>query len=244
MTTAMTRRDAVKAIGLGALAASFGCATTRTAHAAGPAMAMPKVTANGAYKLPPLPYAEDSLEPALSAQIVNIHYSRHSQGYFNGLNATLGKLAEARKAGDMARIQALSRDLAFHGSGAVLHTLYWYNLTPDGGMKPEGKLADAIARDFGSVDDFQAQFLAATKKVEASGWGILAYEPMGGQLVVLQAENYQNLMIWGVQPLLVIDVWEHAYYLQYANRRGEYVDAIYGMIDWAAVAARYEAATA
>jgi len=122
----------------------------------------------------------------------------------------------------------------------VLHTLYWHSMTPGGSGGPRGDLRRMIDRDFGSFAAFKSHFLAATKAVEGSGWGVLAYEPMGERLLVLQAEKHQNLTIWGVTPLMVCDVWEHAYYVQYQNRRADYVDAFFGLIDWPGTAQRLE----
>ncbi|NLX59050.1 MAG: superoxide dismutase [Phycisphaerae bacterium] len=192
---------------------------------------------DGRYSLPPLPYGYDALEPFLSKQTLTLHHDKHHQGYVNGLNATLDKLAAARQAGDYAAVTALSRDLAFHGSGHVLHALYWLSMTP-GGAPLEGALLEAVQRDFGSVQAMQAQFAAATKGVEASGWGVLAYEPLAGKLVILQSEKHQNLAIWGAVPLLVCDVWEHAYYVDYQNRRPDYVDGFMQVADWRFAARR------
>jgi Fe-Mn family superoxide dismutase len=137
------------------------------------------------------------------------------------------------------------REAAFHGSGHFLHSIFWPNMAPagkGGGGEPTGALAEAIKRDFGSFAAFKSQFSAASTAVEGSGWGILAYQPQGDQLVILTAEKHQNLTQWGVVPLLVLDVWEHAYYLKYQNKRAAYVEAFYNVIHWSDVAARYEAA--
>ena len=195
------------------------------------------------YALPPLPYGYGDLSPGLEERVLRVHHDKHHAGYVKGLKATLAKLEGARKAGDFAAIKAHSRDLAFTGSGHVLHDLYWKSMTPGGSGEPKGELAAALARDFGSLAAFGAQFLAATKKVEGSGWGILVYEPVGARLLVLQVEKHQNLTVWGCAPLLVCDVWEHAYYVQYQNRRGDYVDAFWKLIDWPGVAKRLEAAS-
>ncbi|GAH72409.1 unnamed protein product, partial [marine sediment metagenome] len=174
----------------------------------------------------------------LSRQTLTLHHDKHHQGYVNGLNATLAKLATAREAGDYAGVKALSRNLAFHGSGHVLHSLYWRSMTP-GGRALRGELLSAVRRDFGSAEAFLASFAAATKAAEGSGWGIVAYEPMGGRLLVLQAEKHQNLAVWGAAPLLVCDVWEHAYYVDFENRRGDYVDGFLAVADWEFVGRRY-----
>ncbi len=194
------------------------------------------------YELPKLPYAFNALAPEIDEKIVQIHYEKHHAAYVKGLNAALQKLEEARAKNDYALIKALSRDVAFHGSGHVLHTLYWNSMKPGGAGDPTGHLLSAIEHSFGSYAALKAQFLAAAKEVEASGWAVLAREPMADRLLVLQCEKHQNLTVWGVQPLMVCDVWEHAYYLQYQKRRADYVDAFYKLIDWPAAARRYEAA--
>lgn len=229
----------MRAVGVGTVALSIGCVAGGTAMADPVAMAEPRV-----YALRPLPYAYDALEPVLTAEILRIHHDKHHAGYVKGLNATLAKLEQMRASGDYGLIKAMSRNLAFHGSGDVLHTLYWVSMKPGAATEPEGDLAAALARDFGSVKAAQAQFAAATKDVEGSGWGVLAREPMSGRLLILQAEKHQNLTIWGVIPLMVCDVWEHAYYLQYKNNRGAYVEAFMKLVNWPGVAQRFAAAVA
>lgn len=186
------------------------------------------------YKLPDLPYTYDALEPYIDRQTVTLHHDKHHNGYVNGLNSTLKKLVEAREKGDFSTVKALKRDLAFHGSGAKLHSLYWKGLCPSSESKEpkSGPLFEQLKQDFGSVDAFKAEMSAAAKAVEGSGWAVLAWDPMGERLLVFQAENHQNLTIWGVVPLFVIDVWEHAYYLNYQNRRAEYVDNIWNIVNW------------
>jgi len=194
-----------------------------------------------AYTLPELPYAYDALEPYIDEQTMHLHHDVHHNGYVKGLNAAEAKLAAAREAGDFALIKHLERDAAFHGSGHILHAIFWPNMAPagnGGGGKPSGALAAQIEKDFGSFDAFKAQFVAASTAVEGSGWGILAWQPAGKQLVILTAEKHQNLTQWGVTPLLVLDVWEHAYYLKYQNRRGEYVKNFFNIINWGDVAKR------
>jgi Fe-Mn family superoxide dismutase len=157
------------------------------------------------------------------------------------LNNAEAKLAEARASGDFSAVKHLSREAAFHGSGHLLHSIFWPNMIPASEAKaaPEGALAKAIDDSFGSFEAFKAQFVAASIAVEGSGWGILAYRPSDGDLVILTAEKHQNLTQWGVAPLLVLDVWEHAYYLKYQNRRGEYVNNFFNIINWDDVAARF-----
>ena len=194
-----------------------------------------------AHELPPLPYAYDALEPYIDEQTMRLHHDIHHQGYVSGLNSAEAKLAEARAAGDFASVKHLSREAAFHGSGHLLHSIFWPNMIAASEAKaaPEGALAKAIDDSFGSFQAFKGQFIAASIAVEGSGWGILAYRPADGALVILTAEKHQNLTQWGVIPLLVLDVWEHAYYLKYQNRRGEYVNGFFNIINWDDVAARY-----
>jgi Fe-Mn family superoxide dismutase len=194
-----------------------------------------------AHELPPLPYAYDALEPYIDEQTMRLHHDIHHNGYVAGLNAAEAKLAEARSSGDFSAVKHLSREAAFHGSGHLLHSIFWPNMIAASEAKaaPDGELGAAIDRDFGSFDAFKGQFVAASNAVEGSGWGILAYRPADDSLVVLTAEKHQNLTQWGVVPLLVLDVWEHAYYLKYQNRRPEYVNGFFNIINWDDVAARF-----
>jgi Fe-Mn family superoxide dismutase len=196
------------------------------------------------HKLPPLPYAYDALEPYIDEQTMKLHHDIHHNGYVTGLNNAEAKLAEARATGDFGLVKHWEREAAFHGSGHLLHSIFWPNMIAASEAKaaPDGALAEAIDRDFGSFEAFKAQFVAASIAVEGSGWGILAYRPADDKLVVLTAEKHQNLTQWGVAPLLVLDVWEHAYYLKYQNRRGEYVKNFFNIINWDDVATRYEKA--
>jgi len=226
-----TALGAITALGSGALLA--GAATTKAQPEAADAMlALGWDEQAGVYTLPPLPYAPDALEPHIDAQTMSLHHGKHHAGYVAGLNSALAALRAARDAGDAALIQHWSRQVSFHGSGHVNHTLFWLGMSPDGGGKPSGPLGAAIDRDFGSFEKFSWQFQAAAKSVEGSGWGWLALEPIARRLVVLQGENQQKLMMTGVVPLLGIDVWEHAYYLKYQNRRADYVAAFMHVIHW------------
>jgi len=234
----MSRRTMIKSVGLGALAMAAGgqVAASQEAHGAD----MASIATPVPYELPPLPYPYNALSPAIDEKIVRIHHDMHHAGYVKGLNTTLEALALARAAGDMSAIRSLSRDLAFFGSGHLLHSLYWQSMSPGDSTGPEGRLLDAIEGGFGSFGAFRQQFLAAAKEVEASGWGLLVYEPAGARLLILQAERHEDLTIWGVRPLLACDVWEHAYYLQYENRRGAYVDGFFGLIDWPSAQTRFD----
>jgi len=235
MDLSITRRQML--VSLGALTVAAGL--PRLPLLGGPAVAE---AAPGEYTLPDLPYPYNALEPVIDEQTVSIHHDKHHAGYVKGLNTALQKLAEARAAGDYSLVKHLSEDVAFNGSGHVLHTLYWESMIPEGRGEPDGALREAIARNFSAVETCLAQFAAATKTVAGSGWGVLAYEPLGGNLLILQAEKHENLGVWGAYPLLVCDVWEHAYYLKYQNKRADYVDNWLSLISWKNVAARYDAA--
>jgi len=195
--------------------------------------------------LPKLPYGYDALEPVIDQQTVTLHHDKHHAGYVTGFNTTLKKIVEAREKGDYSAIKALVKDLSFHGSGAILHALYWDNLCPKSQcVEPtSGDFIAQVKSDFGDLAKLKAEMGAAAKTVEGSGWAVLAWDPASAQLLVLQAENHQKLTVWGVKPLLVIDAWEHAYYLKYQNNRATYVDAIWQILNWAAVEKRFKDAS-
>ncbi len=196
------------------------------------------------YTLPELPYPTDALEPHYSGEIVELHHGKHHAAYVKGANETLEALAAARAAGDFASINSLSKNLAFHLSGHVLHSIFWTNMSPNGGGKPEGELAAAIDTAFGSFDAMKAQLTAATTSVQGSGWGALAWEPVSGQLIVEQIYDHQGNVGAGSVPLLVIDSWEHAFYLQYKNVKADFVKAFWEIVNWPNVAERFAAAQA
>ena len=195
------------------------------------------------YELPALPYAYDALEPHYDEQTVRLHHDIHHNGYVTGLNGAVDKVGAMLKSGDFAAVKAACKELAFHGSGHILHSILWTNMKPKGGGQPSGKLADAIKKQFGSYDAFKGLFLAATNAVEGSGWGILGRCPETGMLAVLQAEKHENLTVWGFRPILVLDVWEHAYYLKYQNKRPEWTATFMEhLVNWDNVAERFAAA--
>jgi Fe-Mn family superoxide dismutase len=197
---------------------------------------MPELT------LPDLPYDYAALEPHISGQIVELHHDKHHATYVKGANDTLDKLAEARAAGDFGAIVGLEKTLAFHLSGHVLHSLYWTNLSGDGGDRPDGALGTAIDHDFGGFDAFAGQLTQATMTTQGSGWGVLAYEPTAGRLIVEQIYDHQANVAVGATPLLAFDAWEHAFYLQYKNVKPDYVKALWNIVNWADVAERHAAA--
>ena len=194
------------------------------------------------YTLPDLPYDYGALAPSIAGEIMELHHSKHHQTYVNGLNDTLEKLAAARDKGDFGAIVGLEKSLAFNVSGHVLHSLFWKNLSPDGGGKPEGELLAAIEEFFGDFEAFKSQLAAATTSVQGSGWGALAWEPIGQRLIIEQVYDHQGNVGNGAGPLLVIDAWEHAFYLQYENRKTEFFQAIWNVWNWSDVAERFEAA--
>jgi len=196
------------------------------------------------FELPPLPYGYDSLEPYIDEKTLRIHHDIHHQGYVDGLNKAEERLADARKYGDYSLIKHWEREAAFHGSGHYLHSIFWTNMSPNGGGLPYGPIAEQIDLDFGSFEDFKKQLTAATVAVEGSGWGILAWDPTAEKLVILQAEKHQNLTQWGVIPLYVLDVWEHAYYLQYQNKRAAFVDNLWNLTNWDDINRRFAIAKA
>jgi Fe-Mn family superoxide dismutase len=194
------------------------------------------------YELPDLPYDYDALEPVIDERIMELHHDKHHQGYVDGANSALEKLEQMRESGDVGDVKGVKRNLAFNLSGHVNHTVFWENMSPDGGGEPGGELADAIDEQFGGFDGFKTDFGAASKGVEGSGWGQLVYDHVADQLLVTAVENHQNQQASGSTPLLVLDVWEHAYYLQYENDRGGYVDSFWDVVNWDDVAQRYDAA--
>ena len=195
------------------------------------------------YVLPELPYAYDALEPHISAEIMELHHSKHHQNYVNGANAALEKLEAARKDGSIAAVvTALSKDLAFNLGGHTNHSLFWENLGPNGGGKPTGALAAAIDADFGSFEEFQKHFAAAALGLQGSGWAVLAYDKIGERLVIEQMTDQQGNLSIDLVPLLLLDMWEHAFYLQYKNVKADYVAAVWNVFNCDEVATRYAAA--
>ena len=191
------------------------------------------------YVLPDLGYDYSALEPHYSARMLELHHDKHHKAYVDGVNATLDKLTVARETDDLTTIVGLEKTLTFNLSGHVLHTMLWKNLSPDGGDRPTDDLAAAIDEHFGSFDAFRKQLSSSAATVQGSGWGALTWEPLGERLFIEQIYDHQGNVGQGGAPLLVIDAWEHAYYLQYENRRPDYVDAIWNVIDWTDVAARF-----
>lgn len=187
----------------------------------------------GQHQLPPLPYPYDALEPVISENALRIHHDKHHKAYVDGLNRAELALVEARRANDYEYIKYWENQLAFNGSGHILHSIFWTNMAPIGaGGRPGLATSAQIDLYFGSFGNFKEQFIQAAEKVEASGWEILTWHPAWRRMELLQCEKHQNLTQWSGIPILVCDVWEHAYYLDYQNRRREYIDRWWSLINW------------
>jgi Fe-Mn family superoxide dismutase len=195
------------------------------------------------YSLPELPYDYGALEPHVSGKLLELHHDKHHKTYVEGANHALEQLAGLRDRGDFAQIAALEHALAFNVSGHALHSLFWQNLSPDGGGKPQGALADAIARDFGSFDSFRKQMNQCAATVTGSGWAALVWEPLAGRLLTAQLHDHESNTLQGSTLLLVFDAWEHAYYLQYHNEKAKFFEALWNVVHWRDVAARFDAAS-
>jgi Fe-Mn family superoxide dismutase len=197
------------------------------------------------YQLPKLPYTLDALQPVISEEIMTLHYEKHHKTYVANLNKALEQYAEAEKKNDLAAMVALQSAIKFNGGGHLNHTIFWTNLAPKnagGGQPPQGALAKAIDAKFGSLDKFIELFSAKTVAIQGSGWGWLGYNKATAQLEICTCDNQDPLSTKGLIPLLGIDVWEHAYYLQYKNVRADYLKAIWTIVNWKNVSERYQAA--
>jgi Fe-Mn family superoxide dismutase len=195
----------------------------------------------GTYALPDLPYDYAALEPAITGQILELHHAKHHAAYVKGANDTLEQIAEIRDKDQLTptSLVGLEKTYAFNLSGHVLHSIFWQNLSPDGGDRPDGALADAIDEHLGGFEQFKKQLTVATASVQGSGWGVLAWEPLGKRLTVEQVYDHHGNVGQGSTPLLVFDAWEHAYYLQYKNVRPDYVTKLWDLVNWEDVAARF-----
>ena len=194
------------------------------------------------FVLPDLPYDFAALEPHISGRIMELHHDKHHNTYVTAANKALESMEEARANGDAAGAAKLSKDLQFNLGGHINHSIFWKNMSPDGGDKPTGELASAIDDAFGSFDNFQAQFTAVATTIQGSGWAILAYEPIAGNLVIEQMYDQQNGVPVATFPLLQLDMWEHAFYLDYQNVKPDYVKAWWNVVNWEDVAQRLEKA--
>ncbi len=197
------------------------------------------------FQLPQLPYDFSALEPVISGEIMEIHYTKHHQAYVTNLNVALEKSMEAEASGNLSAMIALQQSIRFNGGGHVNHSIFWTNLAPvgkGGGDIPSGGFAQALQHEFGSLEAFVEKFNAQTLAIQGSGWGWLGLNQTTGRLVIAACANQDPLSTQGLVPLLGIDVWEHAYYLQYKNARAEYLKNIWKVVSWKNVEQRYEQA--
>ena len=187
-----------------------------------------------------LPYPLDALEPYYSKETLALHYDILYTGYVNNTNKTEEKLRKAREENNFENIKCLEKDLSFFGSGAILHELFFTNMGPAIPTSPSVELMKQINTDFGNYDKFKSQFTESSKVVEASGWNLLVWVPNFKKLEILQCEKHQNLTLWGCIPLLVLDMWEHSYFLQYKTNRSDYINAFWNIVNWNEVNKRYK----
>jgi Fe-Mn family superoxide dismutase len=194
------------------------------------------------YTLPELPYDYAALEPHISGKIMELHHDKHHATYVAGANAALAGMAEARDSGNLANVNKLEKDLAFNLGGHVNHSIFWTNLSPNGGDKPTGELAAAIDDSFGSFDKFVAHFTATATGIQGSGWAVLSWDPIGAQLIIQQLFDQQSNTAMGTIPVLQLDMWEHAFYLDYFNVKADYVKAFWNIVNWENVQLRFSSA--
>jgi superoxide dismutase, Fe-Mn family len=197
------------------------------------------------YTLPDLPYDVSALEPHYSAKLLELHHHKHHAAYVKQANATMERLAELRstQVSDLSLLRSLEKSLAFNVSGHFLHCAFWTSMSPDGGGRPEAEIGDAVRDTFGSFDALQLQLNDAIESLQGSGWAAMVWEPLGERLVVEQIYDHQANMTPANIPLLVIDGWEHAYYLQYLNEKSQWLDAFWSLVDWENVGGRFAAAS-
>jgi Fe-Mn family superoxide dismutase len=193
------------------------------------------------YTLPDLPYDYGALEPHVSGKIMQLHHDKHHRAYVTAANEAMDGLAEARAKNDFSKIAALERSLAFNVSGHVLHALFWQNLAPRAGGQPTGALADQMAHDFGDFSRFRGEMIGAATTIMGSGWAALVWDPVSKRLLTTQIHDHQSQITQGGVPILVLDAWEHAYYLQYGPDKKSYFEAIWNVFNWADAGRRFEA---
>jgi superoxide dismutase, Fe-Mn family len=194
------------------------------------------------YVLPDLEYDFGALEPHISGRIMELHHGKHHKAYVDGANKALERLQEARQKGNLDTVGALERKLAFNVSGHVMHSIFWCNLTPRGGGKPTGELAQTIERHFGSFDVFKQQLSKTAATIMGSGWAALMWDTVSAQPLIAQIHDHESSTMQGAVPLLVLDAWEHAYYLQYQNEKAKFFEAVWNLWNWQDVATRLEGA--
>ena len=197
------------------------------------------------YELPELPYAYDALEPHISAEIMTLHHDKHHATYVAGANAALEALeAERNGEANPDRLRALSKNLAFNLGGHTNHSIFWKNMAPNAGGNPTGAIAEAIDRDFGSFEGFKKQFTAVANGLQGSGWAVAGYDHVAGRLIIQQLTDQQGNVSVDFTTVLMLDMWEHAFYLQYKNVKADYVQAWWNVVNWDDVNERYAKAAA
>jgi Fe-Mn family superoxide dismutase len=200
---------------------------------------------DNAYVLPKLPYDYNGLEPYISEQQLTIHHDKHHLTYVNAANAAFKKLEEARKNKAEIDVKGMLKELSFNIGGHQLHSIFWPTMAPagkGGGGEPTGKLAEAINDTFGSFAQFKAEFSKAAATTEGSGWAALAIDVKTKQLAIMQIEKHNVNVYTGFYIVMVLDVWEHAYYLDYKNERPKFVDAFWNIVNWEQINKRFEEA--
>jgi superoxide dismutase, Fe-Mn family len=199
------------------------------------------VDANGNYIQQTLPYSESFLEPYMDAETMHLHYTFHHGSAVKAANKDQQMIKKALEDNNLETVDFWTKKLSYHFSSHVLHSIFWTNLT-NKKNEPSGDLLKRIEKNFGSYDKLKNLIAQTSKNVDGNGWGIVAYQPYSDSLTVLQCENHEKLTQWGAIPLLVIDVWEHAYYLKYKNKRTDFVDALFNIINWDNAALRLDTA--
>lgn len=199
------------------------------------------VDAEGNFELQPLPYAKTFLEPHMDEETLYLHHTFHHGGAVKGANNDLAMIKKSIDENSLETVDYWTRKLSYHLSSHILHTIFWTNLS-NKKTHPTSDLLKQIEKDFGTYDKLQSLIAKTSKNVDGNGWGILGYHPSTKKLSVLQCENHEHLTQWGIIPILVIDVWEHSYYLKYRNRRSEFVDNLFNVLNWDNVAQRFDMA--
>jgi Fe-Mn family superoxide dismutase len=194
------------------------------------------------YVLPDLQYDYGALEPHITGQIMELHHDKHHAAYVKGANTALEKLASARDSDNFDSINKLQKDLAFNLSGHVLHSLFWQNLSPNGGGEPTGDVAEQLTNDFGGFEHFKRHMTEAASTIQGSGWALAAWDPASRRVIIEQVYDHQGNHGQGTMPLLAIDAWEHAYYLQYKNVKADFFKAVWNVFDWEDVGQKLKAA--
>jgi len=248
--TPLSRRKFISAGGLSLAALAGGASLNAGSHQHASSSASTDTSSlfdipldsEGNYLLPPLKYSSDALEPMIDRKTTELHHGIHFESYRVGLNNTSKAMAQAREDDDYGTINQLQNNLAFNGAGYFLHHVFFAGMSAPGSTKPSNWLKTRIGKEFGSMDKMKAHFSATSGGVQGSGWGILGYQPVGNKLFILQVEKHQLATLWNFVPILALDVWEHAYYLNYQNRRGDYIKNWWDIVDWEVAEARLRAA--